>query len=172
MLIILAALVLGTGAYFATDWYLKDIRRLTALRAEKDADLKRVEEKVRDLASVEQKLLEARKLQEDYDRLVPGSEELPQLLRDTSTMLTTAGVKLTSFTPGGVSPSPQLPELNQLIVSVSTSGTYEEILKMFGALKSARRLIGVTNFTIGGATAGNDPTLSCQFSMVVYFSGK
>ncbi len=172
LLLVLLVLVVGVGGWLGSEWYFKDVDKLKAEKAVKAADLQRVEEKVRDLAAIEQRLTEAKKLQEDYDRLVPRGQELPQLLRDTATMLEAAGVDLVSYTPGAVGPAPEVPELSQKIVAVSSRGTYAETLRMFDALRSARRLIGVKDFSLSRAGGGNDPILNCQFNMVVFFANQ
>jgi len=170
LLLVLGVILAGVGGYYGGDWYLKDVARLSKDKAAKAADLERVEEKVRNLKEVELRLAEAKQLQEEYERLVPKSEELPQLLRDTATMLTTAGVTLDSFVPGKTAPA-VVPELNQLGVAVSTKGTYREILKMFESLRSWRRLIGIRDFSIGRGE-GADPILACNFNMVVFYAKK
>ncbi|MGQ9779586.1 MAG: type 4a pilus biogenesis protein PilO [Bacillota bacterium] len=172
MLLVLLAAGLGMGLYYALNWYIKDLNRLSAEKAAKAEELRRVEEKCADLATVERKLAEARRLQADYEHLVPKDAELPQLLRDTATMMAAAGVELVSFTPGTPSSVPNMEGLNQLNVAVQTKGTYGEILKMFESLRSGRRLIGIKDFSVGGAKSGEaDPELSCSFNMVVFFTG-
>ena len=127
---------------------------------------------MRNLKEVEQRLAEARQLQEEYERLVPKSDELPQLLRDTATMLTAAGVTLNSYIPGPAAPA-AVPELNQISVAITATGTYREIMKMFESLRSWRRLIGIKDFSITtGPGGGDDPPSSCRFNMVVFYANK
>ncbi|MGE5527878.1 MAG: type 4a pilus biogenesis protein PilO [Patescibacteria group bacterium] len=172
---VVGVLAVLTAGYFGYQWYDRTYKALLAEKAAVTSELARVEQKVRDLAKVEQRLAEARRLQADYERLVPKTQELPQLLRDTYTLLSGAGAVLASFAPSQQgTPVPTAPELNQLTVSVSARGTYPEILAMFGALRSWRRLLGVNSFSIsrGSETEDNQPVLSCQFTMVVFYSGK
>lgn len=173
MLAVLAGLAAVVGLYFLGDWYAKDVARLKSERDAKAADLQKVEEKVRDLANVEQKLAEARRLQEEYERLIPKDDELPQLLRDTANILTSAGVDLTTYTPGRPVPTAAAPDINQITVAISARGTYEKLLKMFQDLRAWHRLIGITNFSISrGGGSDTDPMLQCQFNMVVFFTVK
>lgn len=170
--LLLALVVVGAvaGIYYGYDWYARAKSEKVARRDALARELNMVKEKVRDLAAIEEKLRQAEQLQAELTRMVPQDEEIPQLLRDLATILTSAGVELNSFSPGRPGPSP-LPELNQIDVSISVTGTYREILAMFGRLMAARRLIGVKRFSISGGS-GPDPELSCSVSLLVYCAKK
>ncbi|NLG83251.1 MAG: type 4a pilus biogenesis protein PilO [Firmicutes bacterium] len=170
--LLLVLLVFGVvaGLYYGYDWYARIRREKVARRDALVREMNMVKEKVRDLAEVEEKLRQAEQLQEALQRMVPQEEEIPQLLRDLVTMLTSAGVELKSFQPGRPKNSP-LPELSQIDVNISVNGTYRELLAMFDRLMKARRLIGVKNFSISGGK-GIDPDLSCSVSLSVYCAKK
>lgn len=174
--LVLLGVVVGVGlGGYAADWYVKDLAKLRAEKAAKEADLRMVEEKVRNLANVEKRVAEAKKLQEDYERMIPKSEELPQLLRDMANMLTAAGVDLLAFRPGQSLPVNVDPALEQKIVSINIDGTYTQIMRMFETLRSAKRLIGIRDFSIRRGSGNNeesprDPPLTCQFNMIVFYN--
>lgn len=164
---VLAAVALAAGLYFAFTWYVKTSAMLVAQRDSLVQELNQVKEKVRNMAFTRQKLEEAQRLQADLEQKVPQDEEVPQLLRDLSDMLIAAGVKLKSFKPSQPASS-SLPEWNEIKVTIGVSGTYRELIKMFGNLQNARRLIGVTNLNISGGGAEMDPVLSCNLDLLVY----
>ena len=170
--LLLALLAFGAlaGLYYGYDWYNRLRQEKMQKRDALVRELNMVKEKVRDLEAVEERLRQAQQLKEDLARMIPQEEEIPQLLRDLTTMLTSAGVKLNSFRPGRPGPAP-LPELSQIDVSISVTGTYRELLDMFGRLMTARRLIGVKNFSISGG-GGLDPELSCSVNLSVYCAKK
>lgn len=170
LLLVLAVFGMVAGLYYGYDWYARTKSEKVAKRDALVRELNMVKEKVRDLAAIEEKLRQAEQLQEDLRRMVPQEEEIPQLLRDLATMLTSAGVELNSFRPGRPGPSP-LPELSQIDVSISVKGTYRELLNMFSRLMAARRLIGVKSFSISGGS-GPDPELSCSVNLSVYCAKK
>lgn len=168
---VFAGICLIAGLYFGYDAYSKKRAELTAQRDALERELAMVKEKVRSLETIERQLAEASKMQMDLERSVPKEEEIPQLLRDMADMLAMSRVELRSFNPSRPVSS-ILPELNEIKVSIGTSGTYGQIIEMFRRLRSAPRLIGVKSFSLSGGGQSANPVLNCSVQLSVYCTKK
>lgn len=170
IVLVLTGILLVAGGYFAYRWYDGNLSDLNGKLKTALADLNQVEKKVQDLGKIQERLRQAQELQAQYEEMIPGNDEIPQLLRDTYGILASSGVVLQNFTPDREgSQTITAPGLSQIGVAITAQGTYDKLLAMFDTLRSWRRLIGINSFNITTLQEGG---LQCQFSIVAFYSNQ
>lgn len=173
VLLVLLIFILPAALYYFL--YLKpnleDIERLTASQTSLQAELDKVKRRAKDLPALEAEV--ARVQDEFYEKaaLLPREKEIPQLLRDISSLGTNAGLDFLKFRP-----LPSVPRdfYDDIPVTINVRGPYHSVGFFFDKVSKLERIVSVTNIRMSAPKfEGGEMLLNSDCQLVTYqFTGK
>lgn len=133
--------------YFA--FYQPNSKKIQGLKAKElsmQKTLKEVKEKAADLAKFEKELKEAERLFQEAAVLLPNEKEIPQLLKDISSLGRTAGLDFLTFKPLSDIPKDFYAEIP---ITINVRGPYHNMGFFFDQVSKLERIVTVSNVKMG-----------------------
>jgi len=133
--------------YFA--FYQPNSKKIQGLKAKElsmQKTLKEVKEKAADLAKFEKELEEAERLFQEAAVLLPDEKEIPQLLKDISSLGRTAGLDFLTFKPLADIPKDFYAEIP---ITINVRGPYHNMGFFFDQVSKLERIVSVSNVKMG-----------------------
>lgn len=124
---------------------LEEIDKLATNKAKQEKELKNVKKRARDLPKLEAELAAAQLAFEEKSILLPKEKEIPQLLRDISSLGRNAGLDFLKFKPGKNVPKDFYDEIP---ITVNVRGPYHNIGFFFDQVSKLERIVTVSNIKI------------------------
>lgn len=170
----LAAMILlivgmSVANYFLLIQPLEDsIAGLTKKQSDLDTEYAQKKTIANNLNTYRQKL---EKLQQDLDLALtelPQDAQIDELLRQLNDVGKKAGLAITGVAPQPETGGPQA-FIAAIPISMTVSGSYEEIAVFFESVSKLRRIVNITNISLGGPSKKNEKvTLSASFAATTF----
>lgn len=125
---------------------LEEIDRLNNQKVRLAKQLQNVKNKAKDLPRLEAELVQVRNTFNEKAALLPKEKEIPQLLRDISSLGRNAGLDFLKFKP-----MPSVPRdfYAEIPVSINVRGPYHNVGFFFDKISKLERIVSVTNIKMG-----------------------
>lgn len=124
----------------------ENIQRLKAKEISMQKALEEVKAKAADLAKFEKELKEAELLFQEAAVLLPNEKEIPQLLKDISSLGRTAGLDFLTFKPLADIPKDFYAEIP---ITINVRGPYHNMGFFFDQVSKLERIVTVSNVKMG-----------------------
>lgn len=121
---------------------LEQINRLQNKQQQLNAQLRKVQSKAKNLPKLEAELAQVKNEFEEKSLLLPKEKEIPQLLRDISSLGRHAGLDFIQFKP-----MPSVPKdfYAEIPVSINVRGPYHNVGAFFDRVSKLERIVSVSN---------------------------
>lgn len=121
---------------------LEQINRLQNKQQQLNSQLRKVQNKARNLPKLEEELAQVKNEFEEKSLLLPKEKEIPQLLRDISSLGRHAGLDFIQFKP-----MPSVPKdfYAEIPVSINVRGPYHNVGAFFDRVSKLERIVSVSN---------------------------
>jgi len=121
---------------------LEQINRLQNKQQQLNAQLRKVQSKAKNLPKLEAELAQVKNEFEEKALLLPKEKEIPQLLRDISSLGRHAGLDFIQFKP-----MPSVPKdfYAEIPVSINVRGPYHNVGAFFDRVSKLERIVSVSN---------------------------
>ncbi len=146
-IVFLIVLIPVIASYFA--FYQPNSKKIQSLKAKEismQKALKEVKEKAAELAKFEQELKESEMLFQEAAALLPNEKEIPQLLKDISSLGRTAGLDFLTFKPLADIPKDFYAEIP---ITINVRGPYHNMGFFFDQVSKLERIVSVSNVKMG-----------------------
>ena len=146
-IVFLIVLIPVVAFYFA--FYQPNSEKIQGLKAKEvsmQKTLKEVKEKASELAKFEQELKAAEMLFQEAAVLLPDEKEIPQLLKDISSLGRTAGLDFLTFKPLADIPKDFYAEIP---ITINVRGPYHNMGFFFDQVSKLERIVSVSNVKMG-----------------------
>ena len=143
-LIVLIPVVVFYFAFYQPN--SKKIQGLKTKEVSMQKTLKEVKEKAAGLAKFEQELKAAELLFQEAAILLPNEKEIPQLLKDISSLGRTAGLDFLTFKPLADIPKDFYAEIP---ITINVRGPYHNMGFFFDQVSKLERIVSVSNVKMG-----------------------
>ncbi len=146
-IVFLIVLIPVIAFYFA--FYQPNSEKIQGLKAKEvsmQKTLKEVKEKASELAKFEQELKAAEMLFQEAAVLLPDEKEIPQLLKDISSLGRTAGLDFLTFKPLADIPKDFYAEIP---ITINVRGPYHNMGFFFDQVSKLERIVSVSNVKMG-----------------------
>jgi type IV pilus assembly protein PilO len=146
-IVFLIVLIPVVAFYFA--FYQPNSEKIQGLKAKEvsmQKTLKEVKEKASELAKFEQELKAAEMLFQEAAVLLPNEKEIPQLLKDISSLGRTAGLDFLTFKPLADIPKDFYAEIP---ITINVRGPYHNMGFFFDQVSKLERIVSVSNVKMG-----------------------
>ena len=167
-IIVLIILIPVAVFYFA--FFQANSEKIAGLEAKEVSMQKALEEvkaKAADLAKFEKELEEAKLIFETAAVLLPNEKEIPQLLKDISSLGRTAGLDFLTFKPLADSPKDFYAEIP---VTINVRGPYHNMGFFFDQVSKLERIVTISNVKMGSPKKEAGEMLlksDCRFSSLI-----
>jgi len=162
--IILIPLVVFYFAFFQPN--TKKIKKLESEKISLQRKLKTVKAKAANLAKFEKELEEAEIIFRQKATLLPDEKEIPQLLKDISSLGRTAGLDFLTFKPLADVPKDFYAEIP---VTINVRGPYHNMGFFFDQVSKLERIVTVSNVKMGSPKKeGGELLLNSDCTLVTY----
>lgn len=121
---------------------LENLDRLDARKAKVTKELNNAKQRARNLPKLEKELAEIQRIFDEKAVLLPKEKEIPQLLRDISSLGRNAGLDFLVFKPGGNVPRDFYDEIP---VTINVRGPYHNVGFFFDQVSKLERIVTVSN---------------------------
>lgn len=121
---------------------LEDIEKLKRSEAKLERELKNVIKKSKDLPKFQAELAATQETFDQKAELLPRQKEIPQLLRDISSLGRAAGLDFLKFKPQGSKPKDFYSEIP---ITINVRGPYHNVGFFFDRVSKLQRIVSVTN---------------------------
>ncbi len=153
--------------YFA--FFQSNVKKLAGLNSQKvslETRLRAVKKKAQNRARLQQELNEVIATFEETSKLLPKEQEIPQLLKDISSLGRNAGLDFLSFKPGADVPKDFYAEIP---VSINVNGPYHNMGFFLDQVSKLDRIVTVDNIKMGGPRMeAGEMLLSSSCSLKTY----
>ncbi len=140
--------LIGVGFYFFQySPKTETIERLTRQEQDLERRLVKIRKRASNKEKLKQDLAKTQELFEAYSVLLPKDKEIPQLLKDISSLGINAGLDFQSFTPGNDIPKDFYAEIP---VSINFNGPYHNLGYFLDKVSKLNRIVTVNNINLGG----------------------
>jgi type IV pilus assembly protein PilO len=146
-IVFLIVLIPVVAFYFA--FYQPNSEKIQGLKAKEvsmQKTLKEVKEKASELAKFEQELKAAEMLFQEAAVLLPNEKEIPQLLKDISSLGRSAGLDFLTFKPLADIPKDFYAEIP---ITINVRGPYHNMGFFFDQVSKLERIVSVSNVKMG-----------------------
>lgn len=144
-------LIVGVGIWYALLYPQKEtIARLTVQEDKLRAELDKVNQRARTRGKIEQELETVKEEFEEKSVMLPKEKEIPQLLKDISSLGTNAGLEFQTFRPQGDVPKDFYAEIP---ISINVSGPYHNVGYFLDQVSKLGRIVTVDNIQLGNGKA-------------------
>lgn len=132
------------------------IERLENKQQQLNAQLRKVQNRAKDLPKLEAELAQVQREFEDKSMLLPKEKEIPQLLRDISSLGRHAGLDFIQFKP-----MPSVPKdfYAEIPVSINVRGPYHNVGAFFDRVSKLERIVSVSNVKMSSPKRESDEML-------------
>ncbi len=145
---LMVILLLAVGYYFLfLSPLLNDLSARAQERSDKEAQLANVQQQVAELEAVRQNAPEIERQLLELSKRIPTQPEMPTLVVQIEEIAGAAGVTQLSIEPGSVEPPPGGGEFSVIPVTMSFTGTYEQMQDFLLRTRNLARLITVRSVT-------------------------
>jgi len=148
MAIVVLIIVIPVAVFYFT-FYQPNSKKIQSLEAKEVSlrkTLKEVKEKAGNLAKFEKQLLAAELIFQEAAVLLPNEKEIPQLLKDISSLGRTAGLDFLTFKPLADIPKDFYAEIP---VTINVRGPYHNMGFFFDQVSKLERIVTVSNVKMG-----------------------
>lgn len=148
MAIIVLIIAVPVAVFYFT-FYQQNSKKIQSLEAKEvslQKTLKEVKEKAGNLAKFEKELQEAELIFQEAAVLLPNEKEIPQLLKDISSLGRTAGLDFLTFKPLADIPKDFYAEIP---VTINVRGPYHNMGFFFDQVSKLERIVTVSNVKMG-----------------------
>jgi len=167
--IIVVLIVLIPVAIFYFTFYQPNNKKITTLKTKEISLQKELEEvklKAADLAKFEKELEAAELIFQKTAILLPNEKEIPQLLKDISSLGRTAGLDFLTFKPLADIPKDFYAEIP---VTINVRGPYHNMGFFFDQVSKLKRIVTVSNVKMGSPKKeGGEMLLKSDCRLVTY----
>lgn len=121
---------------------LEELDKLTTQKTKLENQLQQVKKRAKDLPNLEAELAQARIEFDEKSALLPREKEIPQLLRDISSLGRNAGLDFLKFKP-----LPSVPRdfYDEIPVTINVRGPYHNVGFFFDRVSKLERIVSVSN---------------------------
>lgn len=126
---------------------LESISRLENQKNQLSLQLNRVKKQAADLPRLEKELAQVQAEFDEKSALLPKEREIPQLLRDISSLGRHAGLDFITFKPNASVPKEFYAEIP---VTINVRGPYHNVGFFFDKVSKLERIVSVSNVKMGG----------------------
>jgi type IV pilus assembly protein PilO len=145
---LMVILLLAVGYYFLfLGPLLNDLDARAQERSDKEAQLANVQQQVAELEAVRQNAPEIERQLLELSKRIPTQPEMPTLVVQIEEIAGAAGVTQLSIEPGSVEPPPGGGEFSVVPVTMSFTGTYEQMQDFLLRTRNLARLMTVRSVT-------------------------
>ncbi len=124
-----------------------EITKLEQRKAKLTQELKSVKKRARDLAKFEEEVKQTQAMFDEVAELLPKEKEIPQLLKDISSLGRVAGLDFLKFQPLVDRPKDFYAEIP---VNINVRGPYHNMGFFFDQVSKLDRIVSVTNVKMSG----------------------
>ncbi len=145
---------------------LQEIQNLTTQKASLEAELQKVKLRAQDLPGLKAEVAEVQKEFDIKSALLPREKEIPQLLRDISSLGTNAGLDFLKFRP-----LPSVPKdfYDDIPITINVRGPYHSVGFFFDKVSKLERIVSVTNVRMSAPKFdGGEMLLNSDCQLVTY----
>ncbi len=146
--IVFLIILIPVVAFYFT-FYQPNSKKIQGLKAKEismQKTLKEVKAKAADLAKFEKELKESERLFLEAAVLLPNDKEIPQLLKDISSLGRTAGLDFLTFKPLADIPKDFYAEIP---ITINVRGPYHNMGFFFDQVSKLERIVTVSNVKMG-----------------------
>ena len=166
LVIILFALPAAAFYFLFLQPNLEEIDKLNVSKAKLETELRNVKIKARDLPKLEAELAATQQIFDEKSVLLPKEKEIPQLLRDISSLGRNAGLDFLKFKPGANVPKDFYDEIP---ITVNVRGPYHNVGFFFDQVSKLERIVTVSNINISSPKReGGEMLLKSDCQLVTY----
>lgn len=145
---VMIILLLAVGYYFLfLSPLLNDLDARAQERSDKEAQLANVQQQVAELEAVRQNAPEIERQLLELSKRIPTQPEMPTLVVQIEEIAGAAGVTQLSIEPSDVEPPPGGGEFSVIPVTMSFTGTYEQMQDFLLRTRNLARLMTVRSVT-------------------------
>jgi len=146
--------------------YFQEKETLSDQKIRLESELATVRTKASTLQQLEKELAETQEMFDSKAALLPQGKEIPKLLKDISSLGTSAGLEFLSFKP-----MPERPKdfYEEIPISISLKGMYHSIGRFFDSVSKLERIVSVGDMKMHSPTRENsEMTLKADCQLVTY----
>ena len=166
LVLILFALPAAAFYFLFLQPNLEEIDKLNVSKAKLETELRNVKIKARDLPKLEAELAATQQIFDEKSVLLPKEKEIPQLLRDISSLGRNAGLDFLKFKPGANVPKDFYDEIP---ITVNVRGPYHNVGFFFDQVSKLERIVTVSNINISSPQReGGEMLLKSDCQLVTY----
>ncbi len=143
-----------------------EISRLKQKKVKLGQELKTVKAKARNLAKFEEEVKQTQAIFYEVAELLPKEKEIPQLLKDISSLGRVAGLDFIKFQPLADIPKDFYAEIP---VNINVRGPYHNVGFFFDRVSKLERIVSVTNVKMSGPKkVAGEMLLNSNCKLVTY----
>ncbi|WP_163337867.1 type 4a pilus biogenesis protein PilO [Desulfopila sp. IMCC35008] len=121
---------------------LEQLDRLDTKKAKVAKELSTAKKRARDLPKLEKELAETQQIFDEKSILLPKEKEIPQLLRDISSLGRNAGLDFLVFKPGN---NIKKDFYDEIPITINVRGPYHNVGFFFDQVSKLERIVTVSN---------------------------
>ncbi len=166
LVILIFALPVGAYYFFFLKPNLETLDGLTSTKTQIEKELQKVKNRAADKPRLEAELAQTQAEFDEKAMLLPKEKEIPQLLRDISSLGRNAGLDFLKFKP-----LPSVPRdfYDEIPVTINVRGPYHNVGFFFDRVSKLERIVSVSNVKMSSPKfEGGEMLLKSDCRLVTY----